>query len=81
MARTSSSQAIPEEVARQFCGEIRGESDGKRYSFSGMLCGICSRCSRGDEAQMLFNCMPGLRGCTLVNARYDRMLARQASAC
>ncbi len=76
MTKTSST-VISEEVAMQLCGDIRQEYGGKWYTLAGLQCWGCLRFSGGDPAKMCVNCQPDLRGCNLVNARYDRTIGHQ----
>jgi hypothetical protein len=64
--------AIPKETAWQLCTEIRRENQGEWYTFNGLWCWGCAKFSHGDPAKMCFSNSPTYRGCTQVNALYDR---------
>ena len=65
--------AIPKDVARQLCQEIREGNRGKWYSLGRWQCWGCARFTKGDPDKMCFNNKEGYRGCNLVNQRYDRI--------
>jgi hypothetical protein len=62
------SDAIPREVSRQLCDEIRREKEHKWFS----QCWGCVKFSKGDFSKMCVSSTPDYRGCNLVNERYDK---------
>jgi hypothetical protein len=69
---------IPKDVALQLCIEIRRKNKGK-WSFATLQCWGCVRFSRGDPARRCVSSRPDYRGCSLVNAHYDRLAAHEVS--
>lgn len=67
--------AIPEDTARRLCDQIRQANRGRWYSFYCWWCWGCVTFTGGEPAKMCFANKPGNRGCSQVNARYDRSKA------
>ena len=78
MAQPDSVNAVPQDVAFRLCAEIRQQYHGKWYTSAGMQCWGCVTSTKGDPDNMCVSSRPGYRGCNLVNARFDRRLARES---
>jgi len=63
---------ISKDAALKLCIEIRQDSRGKWFSFGAAQCWGCEKFSQGDPAKMCFSSRTDNRGCSQVNARYDR---------
>ena len=71
---TIAANAIPKETAARLCGEICEENRGKWYTFNGLWCLGCASFTPKDGSQRCWAATPDCRGCSQVNARYDRQL-------
>lgn len=67
---------IPKEIALKLCAEIRGESKGRRYTWTAWQCWACEEFARGNPDNLYFTSRQGCRGCPLVNERYSRLLVQ-----
>jgi len=59
--------SIPKEVAMRLCDEIRAEKERKLFT----QCWGCVKASKGDFSRMCASSRNDLRGCALVNRRFD----------
>lgn len=59
--------AIPPDVARRLCLEIREEKAQRLFT----QCWGCVKFSKSDEKNLCYNSERDLRGCGLVNRLYD----------
>ena len=66
--------AIPDEIARTLCQQIRQENRHKWFSSARWQCWGCETFTQGVLRQMCLNSAPGNRGCSVLNDRYDRFL-------
>lgn len=66
--------AIPDEIARALCQQIRQENRRKWFSLARWQCWGCETFTRGVLTQMCLNSAPGNRGCNVLNDRYDKFL-------
>jgi hypothetical protein len=64
--------AIPREVASRLCEQIRQEQQGRWYTLNGLWCWGCATFTGGDVARRCWASNAETRGCTQVNAGYDR---------
>ena len=69
----SAAQAIPQDVALRLCAEIRAAHHNRWFSAAHWQCWGCVTFTRGVPAKMCLSSRPGCRGCSLINARYERM--------
>ena len=58
---------IPKDVAIRLCDEIRAEKERKLFT----QCWGCVKASKGDFSRMCASSRNDLRGCALVNRRFD----------
>lgn len=72
MASDITAGAIPEDVARQLCDEIRSDNRGKWWRWTAWWCWGCATFTKGDAAKMCWYGPPQNRGCSQVNQRYER---------
>jgi hypothetical protein len=63
--------AIPDDVARQLCDEIRNDNRGKWWRWTAWWCWGCDKASKGDPAKRCWYGPPRNRGCAQVNQRYE----------
>ena len=59
--------AIPPRIAHELCEEVRKEKAEHLFT----QCWGCVRFAKGDERKFCYNSRSDLRGCGLINRRYD----------